>query len=101
MSCVEKHDQLNQGEPTLQVCKWWPSPMWLDKGSYLNIPVLTESVIEQAFTSQDERNGTGALGIAFKGGTYAVEARGYAYSLPTDPDHRQVIALARGPLSPH
>jgi hypothetical protein len=56
------------------------------------------SMMGQAFVHQDERRGQVPLGLQFHPGTYQLEARGYAYALPGNPAHRQVVSLARIPL---
>lgn len=85
------------GAPRLRIVKWWPSVRWPFASSHLNLPVSPRSVIGQAFTCQDHRTGQGSLGMPFRAGTYAIEARGSRY--PHGTGVRRVLALARGPLA--
>jgi len=98
MTRTKQQIRFRVGTPKLRITKWWPSDRWPFSGSHLNLPVLDGSVIGDAFTHQDYRAGHGSLGIAFRPGTYEVEARGYGYPLLGNPQHRQVLALARGQL---
>ena len=48
--------------------------------------------MSEAFEHQDARVHRSSLGIAFCGGVYELEARGYSYPKPGKPDHSQVVA---------
>jgi hypothetical protein len=85
------------GTPELRIVKWWPSVRWPFRDSHLNLPFSPRSLIGQAFTHQGERAGQGSLGLPFRAGTYAIEARGHRY--PSGAGTRRVLALARGPLA--
>jgi hypothetical protein len=98
MTRTKKQIRFRIGTPKLRITKWWQSDRWPFTDSHLNLPILDGSVIGDAFSHQDHRAGHGSLGIAFRPGNYEVEARGYGYSLPGNPQHRQVLALACGPL---
>ena len=98
MARTKKQIRFRIGTPKPRITKWWQSDRWPFSVSHLNLPILEGSVIGDAFAHQNQRAGHGSLGIAFRVGTYEVEARGYSYPLPGGPEHRQVLALARGPL---
>jgi hypothetical protein len=98
MARTKKQIRFRIGTPKLRITKWWQSDRWPFSGSHLNLSVIEGSAIGSAFVHQDQRAERGSLGVAFRAGIYEVEARGYGYPLPTDPQHRQVLALARGPF---
>jgi hypothetical protein len=85
--------------PELQITRWWRSDRWpFPDSSHIGLPVSQDSVIGEVFTHQDQRVGRAGLGVASCAGTYDVEAREYSYLLPGNLEHRQVLALARGPV---
>jgi hypothetical protein len=87
----------NTGQPVLRVVRWRASRNWPRPLGYKNLPVQPTSLIGQAFTHQDERIGHTRLGLPFDPATYQVEARGYGYHRPGNPDYRQTVSLARVP----
>ncbi len=97
MSRTKKQKHFDVGEPVLRITKWWQSQTWPDGNNYQNLAVDPASLIGQAFTNQDQRHGRASLGIAFRPGIYELETRGYAYPLPGNPGHRQVVTLAHVP----
>jgi Zn-dependent peptidase ImmA (M78 family) len=90
-----KQERLSTGQPALRVIKSWQSRTWPQEDSYENQIVSLASLVGQAFTHQDQRQGRTSLGIASRSGIYVTQARGYAYPLPGNPSYRQVVALAR------
>ena len=98
MERTNQQEQFHTGEPKLRITKWWRSSAWPEHRGYRHLRVLPGSVMDQAFVNQDQRAGRGALGIEYRRGIYEVEARGYGYTLPGNPQYRQVLALTRGPF---
>lgn len=98
MCLTNQERRTGRGTPALRVTRWWRSPSWPDAGGYFHKPIVVGSTLSEAFEHQDGRSHRGSLGIAFCGGVYEVEARGYGYPKPGKPNHSQVVALARGPI---
>jgi hypothetical protein len=88
-------DRPDADRSLLRITRWRPSPSWRQPQARENDPVTLASLPGQAFVHQDERRGQASLGLQSHPGTYLVEARGYAYPLPCNPDHHQVVTLAR------
>jgi hypothetical protein len=97
MCLTNQQRRSGDGGLVLRVTRWWQSQSWPKAGGYFHKPVRSGSVMSEAF-EQDARTQRGSLGIAFCGGVYELEARGYSYPKPGKPDHSQVVALARGPI---
>jgi hypothetical protein len=94
MSRTKKQQRLGSGTPALRIAKWWSSSRWPDKTSYTNRPVAHGSPISQAFAQLDQRQATAKLNLSLHNQVCWIQARGYAYPLPGNADHRQVVALA-------
>ena len=98
LSRTRKQEQLGTGEPALRISKWWRSPQWPDKTSYTNLAVTRASLISEAFTHLDQREGAARLGITFHNQICHIQTRGYAYPLPANPGHKQAVTLAQPAL---
>ena len=83
------------GRPTLRVVKSWYSKSWPAEVKFDNVTVRGGSLVAQAYVHRDQRHGRTGLGVGVGSGLYRVEARGYAYQLPDNPAHQQVVALVR------
>jgi hypothetical protein len=78
----------------LRIVKSWHSPAWRrERVDYRGLAIDPDSVIAQAFRHQDERQARADIGIVACPGVHKVQARGYAYPLPGNPAHRQVVAI--------
>jgi hypothetical protein len=96
---TETYPSSSSDAPELQITRWWRSGQWPFPGSnHVGLPVIQGSVIGEVFAHRDQRAERGGLGVASCAGTYDVEAREYGYLLPGNLEHRQVLALARGPV---
>jgi IrrE N-terminal-like domain len=96
---AETKVSLRSDAPELQITRWRSSDRWpFPDSSHGGFPVIQESVIGEVFAHRDQRAERGGLGVASCTGTYDVEAREYGYLLPGNLEHRQVLALARGPV---
>ena len=92
-------DRPDADRSLLRITRWRPSPSWQQPHAHENDPVAPTSLPGQAFAHQDERRGRASLGLQSHPSTYLIEARGYAYPLPCNPGHRQVVTLARVPYT--
>lgn len=90
-------DHPDADRSVLRITRWRQSPSWQQPHARENDSVAPSSLPGQAFAHQDERHGQASLGLQSHPGTYRIEARGYAYPLPSNPGHRQVVTLARVP----
>lgn len=95
LSRSRRQERLDTGQPVLRITKWWRSRSWPDKKSYTSLAVAPSSLIGQTFIDLGKRQAITRLGVAFHTRAYNLQAKGYAYPLPGNPAHKQVVTLAQ------
>ena len=97
MERTNQQEPFHTGEPKLRITKWWRSSAWPEHRGYRHLRVLPGSVIDQAFVNQDQRAGWGPS-ESNTDEAFTRSRSGYGYTLPGNPQYRQVLALTRGPF---